>query len=163
MIKEVIKARKKSASWFSRQSGDTTSNDFEQSNHTHQHFIGVLENVLQILGRCGTSGKSQAGNADSEDPLSKITNLFEVLEIEADTEHTMTEPTEQPNPRPEVVFDEEASIEEAMWLIYCFFEDFNIARVHLRDLWTAYKNAEIDLIVVSLATNTVRFFSSHSF
>lgn len=155
MIKEVIKARKKSAGFFSRQSADTTTDDFEQSNHTHQHFIGVLESVLRILGRCGTSGKFQVDKANVEDPLSKVTNIFEFLEIEADTEHTMTEPTSKPGPRPEVIFDEERSADETLWLVYCFFEDFNTARQYLKNLWGAYKDDGIDLTAVALATNTV--------
>ena len=39
-------------------------------------------------------------------------------------------------------------------LVYCFFEDFNIAREYLKDLWTTYKHKAVDLYTVALATNT---------
>ena len=79
-----------------------------------------------------------------------------MLEIEADTEHTLTEPTESPpSSSPKVFYEEEPSVDETAWLIYCFFGGFNIARDHLKDLWTAYKYGAIDLTVVALATNTV--------
>jgi hypothetical protein len=39
-------------------------------------------------------------------------------------------------------------------LVYCFFEDFNIARDHLKDLWTTYKHGAVDLPAVALSTNT---------
>ncbi len=160
ILEEVIQARSKSARFFSRQSGDTTSQDFAESNATHQHFISVLEKVLEIMLGCeGAEEKSMkiesTGDADEEDPLEEVTNIFESLEIEADTEHTMTEPAERPVSRPKVLYKEEPSFEEIVWLIYCFFEDFNIAREHLKDSWTKYKYGDMDLAAVSLATNTV--------
>jgi hypothetical protein len=51
--------------------------------------------------------------------LEEITNIFDALEIEADAEHTMIEPTETtppPKARPNVVFEEERSGEKAIWL-----------------------------------------------
>jgi hypothetical protein len=156
-IKEVIQGRKKSARWFSRQSGDTTTSDFEESNKSHQHFIGILENVLTILRTCVSSDKARSEEEAADgDMLGGITNIFEALDIEPDTEHTMTEPTEPlPSAGTKIIYEEEPSIGETLWLIYCFFEDFNVAREHLKDLWTSYKHGAVDLTAVSLATNTV--------
>ncbi|TVY78229.1 hypothetical protein LSUE1_G004193 [Lachnellula suecica] len=161
MVAEVISARKKSARWFSRQAGDTISSDFEQSNQGHQHFIEVLENIQSILTKLqGPNAKSAAvqDDLDDKDPLDRISNMFHALEIEPDTEHTLTEP-EPSKPKPQkpntnVVFEEERSVEESLWLIYCFFEDFNIAREHLKDLWTTYKHGSLDLTTAALSTNT---------
>jgi hypothetical protein len=79
IIKEVISGRKKSARWFSRQAGDTTSTDFEESNLGHQHFIEILEKVLEILSRCDKSGKATTvvdnkdnSNDDEDDPLAPM-------------------------------------------------------------------------------------------
>lgn len=181
MIEEVIAGRKKSARWFSRQAGDTTSRDFEESNLGHQHFIEVLENVLSILIGLQepTSRPAPKKTSDESSLPDRITNLFDALEIEADTEHTMTEPTPSaPKAKKSnlnVVFEEERSMEETLWLgrqhsifktdpqrlyanhielVYCFFEDFNIARDHLKDLWTTYRHEAVDLPTVALATNT---------
>ncbi|TVY48092.1 hypothetical protein LOCC1_G002056 [Lachnellula occidentalis] len=161
MIEQVISGRKKSARWFSRQAGDTTNSDFEESNISHQHFIEVLENILSILlglQEPTTKPAAKKGGLDESDPLEQVTNIFEALEIEPDTEHTMTEPTPSaPKTQksiPDVVFEEERSMEETLWLIYCFFEDFNIAREHLKDLWTTYKHGAIDLSTAALSTNT---------
>jgi len=77
MVKEVIAGRKKSARWFSTHVRDTTSNDFEESNLGHRHFIAILENVLEILSRCegfekpGTVAESK-NNANDNDPLASM-------------------------------------------------------------------------------------------
>ncbi|TVY20665.1 hypothetical protein LARI1_G001186 [Lachnellula arida] len=160
MIEEVISGRRKSARWFSRQAGDTTNSDFEESNIGHQHFIEVLENVLSILVELQepTTKPAKKDGLDESDPLEQVTNIFAALEIEPDTEHTMTDPTpsapKAQKVSPNVVFEEERSTEETLWLIYCFFEDFNIAREHLKDLWTTYKRGKIDLPTAALSTNT---------
>ncbi|KAL2071993.1 hypothetical protein VTL71DRAFT_11336 [Oculimacula yallundae] len=161
MIEQVITGRKKSARWFSRQAGDTTSNDFEESNQSYQHFIEVLEKVLALLVNLQEPGSARpAGKVDpsgQEDPLENFTNMFATLEVEPDTEHTMTEPeVSLPEARKtrNVVFEEERSMDETLWLIYCFFEDFNNTREHLKDLWTTYKCGKIDLTTAALSTNT---------
>jgi len=45
-------------------------------------------------------------------------NIFEFLEIEADTEHTFTEPKVRTKPMgtPKIVYEEEPSTEETIWL-----------------------------------------------
>ena len=65
----------------------------------------------------------------------------------------MTDPVDSPG-KVKVRYEEEPSIEETAWLIYCFFEDFNVVRNHLKDLWTAYKNVDVDLTAAALSTNT---------
>ncbi|TVY35480.1 hypothetical protein LSUB1_G004598 [Lachnellula subtilissima] len=199
MIEQVISGRKKSARWFSRQAGDTTNSDFEESNIGHQHFIEVLENVLSILidlQEPTAKPATKKDGLDENDPLEQVINIFDALEIEPDTEHTMTEPTpsapKAQKASPNVVFEEERSTEETLWLsrrtsspppsilhciisaycaieeffvfeeilanrielVYCFFEDFNIARDHIKDLWTAYKRGVVDLPTAALSTNT---------
>lgn len=58
-------------------------------------------------------------DVDESDPLDLVTNIFDALEIEADTEHTMTEPTpsapKTQNPS-KVIFEEERSGGETLWL-----------------------------------------------
>lgn len=164
MLKEVIQVRKKSARFYKRESDDTTSQDFEESNITHQYFISVLEKVLEtLLASEGAEEKSMkiesTSDADEEDPFEEVTNIFEYLEIGVDTEHTLTEPTERPVSRPKVLYREEPNTEEIVWLIYCFFEDFNIAREHLKSSWIKYRDGSMDLAAVALATNTVCKFS----
>jgi hypothetical protein len=43
---------------------------------------------------------------------------------------------------------------DRFYLVYCFFEDFNRTRDHLKCLWTSYKHGAIDLTIVALSTNT---------
>jgi hypothetical protein len=84
MIEEVISGRRKSARWFSRQAGDTTISDFEESNLGHQHFIEVLENVLAILidlQEPSAKPAAKKDDLDESDPLDRVTNIFDALEI----------------------------------------------------------------------------------
>lgn len=156
--KQVIKGRQKQARMFIRPQ-DTASSDIQESNANHQHFIEVLEKVLKVLVRCSGSELPSVALVSvdkDEESLANFANVFDALEIEADTEHTLTEPTEHPaQTKHRVVFAEEPSTEEVAWLIYCFFEDFNITRELLKDMWTTYKSGNLDLTQVALATNTV--------
>ncbi|KAH8805514.1 hypothetical protein F5884DRAFT_448221 [Xylogone sp. PMI_703] len=153
LIKEVIKGRKKSARFFSQLPGDAWSTDFAESNATHQYFIEILESVLRILGGPGTGITPDFPKAENkDDAAAKAANLFELLEIEPDTEKTMTEPPDM-HPLRKVVYKEDPSSEELVWLLYCFFEDFNVAREHIKDLWTGYKHGQLDLLPIAVATN----------
>lgn len=157
MIEEVISGRKKCARFFAQQATVTTRGNFQGSNAGHQHFIGVLEKVLAILKTVQEPAeKLDAMDLDKSDPLDRVTNMFNALEVEPDTEHTMTDPAASGtgDRKANVAIEEEHSTEETLWLIYCFFEDFNIAREHLKDTWTGYKHGAIDLTTVALSTNT---------
>jgi len=123
MVEEVIAGRKKSARWFSRQANDTTSEDFEESNQGHQHFIGVLEKVLDILKHAqdpAVRPTAETDDLDESDPLDHVTNIFDGLEVDPDTEHTATVPTGSESKASKadlnVVFEEERSTEETLWL-----------------------------------------------
>ncbi|CAG8981259.1 hypothetical protein HYALB_00003857 [Hymenoscyphus albidus] len=140
---DVITGRKKCAQWFYLQANFTMHNKIKTSNKGHQHFIEVLEQVLAIL-------------KNTQEPLRKKTaesmnlnNIFDALDIEPDTEHTLTEPKlpkarDHKSSSPNISFESAESIEESYWL----------ARKHLRFLWTEYKRGASDLATVALLTNT---------
>lgn len=111
--------------------------------------------MLRILGSpsAGTpTDYSKDGNI--ADNVAQAANMFEVLEIEPDTEHTMTEPTNMHFPR-KVVYKEAPSREEFFWLLYCFFEDFNDVRWVIEDIWANYQGGKRDLLPAAAATNIV--------
>lgn len=117
MIEEVISGRKKAQRWFRLQL---------QADAGHKHFIGVLEDILEILKSIqGPSVKSATMDFGTSDPVDRITNIFNALEIETDTEHTMTEPKastareQKFKYSPNVVFEEDKSKEETLWLSKC--------------------------------------------
>ncbi|EPE36917.1 hypothetical protein GLAREA_09080 [Glarea lozoyensis ATCC 20868] len=157
MIEQVIAGRKKSARWFARQTTSSAHEQAHESNISHQYFIEVLETIRNILiSLQGSTTKPRTKKPETpEDPIEEITNIFEYLEMEPDTEHTMTEPGPAKESRCEKVNVkiEFLSYEDELWLIYCFFEDFNITRQHLKALWTSYKNGRVDLTTAALSTN----------
>lgn len=123
LTEEVIRARKKCARWFSQQAGDAKNSACEESNLSHQHFISVLESVLEVLVQLqepGTKSITRDENLDGSDPLEAVTNIFEALELEPDTEHTLAEPSpcvsEVKSPKHSAVLEEEHTEEETFWL-----------------------------------------------
>jgi hypothetical protein len=129
---------------FLSQSGDTTSSHFEESNAGHQHIIGVLENVREILRTCSGSRKHlvqpKAMIRMKMIRWHRLPTFLRCWRLKQIGSTPLTEPTQSPpTSSPKVFCEEEPSVDEMAWLIHCFFEDFNIARDHLKGLWTAYK------------------------
>jgi hypothetical protein len=96
MIDEVIVARKKFASWYSPKAVGDASSDINESNSGHQYFITILEKVFSVLTSVQQLAikptASRKGKEVDITPVEQNKNIFELLESEADTEHTMTEP-----------------------------------------------------------------------
>ncbi|KAG9243317.1 hypothetical protein BJ878DRAFT_124597 [Calycina marina] len=93
-------------------------------------------------------------------PLAPVENLSSHRRLGApktprqDPEHILTDPSPTSLPPSLVIYEEEPRADKTVWLIYCFFEDFNVVREHPKDLWMTYQVGEIRLIAVALATNT---------
>lgn len=161
LIKELIVLRQKAAKWLSIQIKDDTEESHENNGSSYEHHVRDIEQVLKILSDLEISEMKTLESQDSEneqDPLEKITTIFGALEIEGDTKRFITgrlKTIQQvPGSHPFVFYEEKRGGEATLWLIYCFFEDFNVAREHLKSIWTACKHGFLDLPTVALSTNT---------
>jgi hypothetical protein len=180
LIRSAIELRKRCAEWFQN---NGANEELEVDNLTHSHFIGVLEEVLHILepnsvsdgtnstheGRHSeskTTSQNIAG-AKSETGLDKLTNLYDVLSIEsnalddatptADTatsaKNIVSSKTTPPT-LPKKLYEVESTDEDLIFAFYCFFYDLHELRKFLLKLWIRYKDRSLDLMSVSVTTNT---------
>lgn len=85
----------------------------------------------------GPDAKPSTKKADLNESVDQVTNIFDLLDIEPDTEHTMTEATPSAtkarNISQNVVFEEEHSSEETYWLSRypgCFNTPSSYARLN---------------------------------
>jgi hypothetical protein len=122
MIEQVIAGRRKSARCFSTQAFPTDDSNLEESNNGHQYFIEVLEQLRDTLVNLQEPIARPAAKKaaeDQKDPIDEIKNIFALLEIEPDTEHTLTEPKARAHkPRKSdfnVEFEQARSAEEGLW------------------------------------------------
>lgn len=169
----AIGARKRCASWFQKQANNDDA--VQESNRMHSHFIGVLEKTLLALRpRCPPdTAKNPLMNAAENHALSsgapipsELNNIFEALELEEPSEAMQEQfslPRDSPPPvkaakgsneQYEVEFEAEDLEQEMFFAAYCLFADLNHIRAFIQDLWSKYDRGTLDLITVSVTTNT---------
>ena len=171
LAKRAIAARKRCTEWFA---GKTTDDEgVRESNRKHGYFIGILEETLSTLRpRCPpetiddtlmkAADEAEAGDAD---PL-KLSNMFSALTLEKTRKEdqnleiplqplpaTAKGKPGQEKPRQYQVTCSK-SAEETFFATYCFFDDLNKLRRLLRELWLKYDQGELNVITVSVITNT---------
>ena len=101
-----------------------------------------------------------------ESEMDKLTNIYDVLSIDEDAfdnyaETPVTTTAAQKDalfqttpPPPRKTYEMERTEEEFVFAISCLLSDLNELRKFLRTLWLQYKDGTLDLITVSLTTNT---------
>ncbi|KAF8853740.1 hypothetical protein BDZ45DRAFT_66911 [Acephala macrosclerotiorum] len=153
-LQSVIQKRKKCAEWYSQIGGDQT---LQRGNETHAYFVEVLEEVFDILVAKTTAQVSPSNNA-SEATRASFANSFSNLTVEdtfqEDDSVDVPSPTEEARPMPKVKYEAEYSRHEWLFEVYCFYSDFNEVRECIRDLWLDFKAYKIDLMNVSIVTDT---------
>ncbi|TGO24075.1 hypothetical protein BPAE_0113g00320 [Botrytis paeoniae] len=165
---KAIHARQRCADWF-----ESCKFGNQSSNKGHQHFIGLLQDILSALdqGRndrshqnstevpCKTSRKSH----DTESSWTETFNRFQNLEIEdcleEDSEVENDKDSSEPNADTPDTSDtcelEEEPLEMKMsMMIYYFFEDLHRIQNFLHGIWKRYKDKTLDLLSATLITNT---------
>ena len=173
MISRAIALRKQCSAWFHKHAKGES-----RVNRAHTHFVVVLEEVLHILKAhpSDPAGASQeqkeASNGKPVDEVEALENRFAVLDLEEAEESEKEEKeggeasASPPNPpaeasqKPDVdVYDdaeddEEGKREEAIFAVYCLFEDMRKLRDFIKQIWQDYKQEKVDLISAALTTNT---------
>ena len=179
LLRSAIALRKRCAKWFQN---NGANEELEADNLQHSHFIGVLEEVLHTLepnsvsdstnsahkgmhSQSKTTSQNIAG-AKSETELDILTNLYDVLSIEenaldeqptADTatsaKNVASSKTTPPTP-PKKLYEVEPTDEDLIFAFFCFFYDLHELRKFLLTLWIRYRDRSLDLMSVSVTTNT---------
>ena len=172
LICSAISLRKHCATWFQK---TEANEELENDNASHSHFIRVLERVLQILepnlasqSTSSAQERMHSRKVDTgvESEMDKLTNIYDVLSIDEDAfddsaETPVTTTTVQKDasrqttpPTPRKTYEMEPTEEEFVFAFSCFLSDLKELRKFLRTLWLQYKDGTLDLITVSVTTNT---------
>lgn len=123
----------------------------------HAHMISTLESVRKILHpimpalvKSQTSGSTIPSEQDADSNRFRHLTLDESAEsVEMHETRRDTAPTAQ-----KFTADVGASKQEAKFAAACFYCDLHQMRQYLSSLWSDYKGRKVDLVPVSLATNT---------
>ncbi|KAM0797735.1 hypothetical protein BDR22DRAFT_431292 [Usnea florida] len=170
-LNRAIKLRQQHNERSRGQTGSGLSTDVEDSNESHSHFLGILENVREILQ--GLMPSEMHGNLLSQ-PTStpswqegsgtcgktQISNIFEHLHIHEPSQEFLDAPDVEraisADAAGEPMYEAEklCDIEEQYTASHCFFQDVKNIRFFLRQLWTSYKDGGLNLVSVSITTNT---------
>ena len=172
LICSAISLRKHCATWFQK---IEANEELENDNASHSHFISVLERVLQILepnlasqSTSSAQERMHSRKVDTgvESEMDKLTNIYDVLSIDenafddsAETPVTTTaaqkDASRQTTPSPpRKTYEMERTEEEYFFAFSCLLSDLTELRKFLRTLWLQYKDGTLDLITVSVTTNT---------
>ena len=161
-VSRAVAARRKSNDYFKA----SEESDLEAGDG-HEHFIGVLEEVYDILRLRCTSGVAADRPAQpqlhgtpigSATETAKLENLFENLHVEEPSEEFLSAPDVALEAKPEPAINYQAEPMEGRQKLYfasySLFTDIDQLLGYLRELWVRYKDGELDLITASITSNT---------
>jgi hypothetical protein len=177
LLNSAITLRKRCAGWF--QTKTARKDLLHERLDGHAHFISVLEQVRQILepssapdtaesAREGTQHENTAQTGPAAEPTSAQTNPYDLLYLDDDASESVqtseipvpvlnaarVQTTPSPERKVTYELDNPTSNEETYFALFCFFDDLNQLRDFLHELWSDYKAGKVDLITVSVTTNT---------
>lgn len=136
--------------------------DTQGSNETHQHFIGVLQEVAAVLSPCVCSHKTTNDEKSTKSDGPALDNQFSELHVEegmqAEEEEDIALPTPTgPANTPTTIrrhFAPQPTFFDAITTAFGFLVEVYHFRQDIRDIWTSYRELKVDLVVASVATNT---------
>ncbi|KAI5365843.1 hypothetical protein Slin14017_G034830 [Septoria linicola] len=150
--KDVIRGRRAAAEWYRGLTGQETLN----SNRTHRHFLGVIEEAFELL-RIEHRARQPKRKKKVELPTdsSDLGNVFAQLQVEETTHASKSTPSRVRTPRhqagpparsePETMPETE-SMEEKLFAIWCHFKDLFEIRVQSRETWKQYYNGDVSFL-----------------
>ncbi|KAI0469205.1 hypothetical protein F4859DRAFT_505520 [Xylaria cf. heliscus] len=127
----------------------------ELSDAKHQHFIGVLEKVREVLTPfMPTPVPTQNASTDE-----KMSNRFAGLAVYEPSQEFLDAPVPE---RPVKTGDDDAiyeaetetTFEHAIFALTNVINDMNRVRAHIRWIWSNYKAGVFELTAAAIATNT---------
>ncbi|KAH8160802.1 hypothetical protein CIB48_g7438 [Xylaria polymorpha] len=127
----------------------------ELSDAKHQHFIGVLERVREVLTPFMPAPVANK-SASTDD---KLSNRFAGLAVYEPSQEFLDAPvpdrpakTEGDNDVYEA--ETETTFEHAIFVLSHVIDDMNRVRAHIQWIWSNYKINAFDLAAAAIATNT---------
>lgn len=157
----ALTVRKKFANWFATNKGEHEED--VRGNRSHQYFNHWLEELLLALKPCedALTAKEKSSPAAVPNHDLDINNLFTELDIEepsleeASNEEAVADQTTSPSREGNSLKYTLKDNEEERYIgIFCLYEDLNRLRREIIRMWTLYKLGKVDLVSVSLATNS---------
>ncbi|CAK1366228.1 unnamed protein product [Cercospora beticola] len=148
LIKYTISMRKHAATFFSKMAFNAGNDELLKSNASHQYFIEILEQVLNILDPSNQKDKDISDEVD-------LPNTFSALTVEEPTSEG-TAPPELPEQRAnvDVSYEPEADDFDNAFAVFSFFEDLNSIREFISGVWVDYANGQLDLMSAAVTTDT---------
>jgi hypothetical protein len=149
-IKNVIALRTEAGVTLAKLTGRPSN---EASDASHQHFVSVLEQVLEVLAP-QVSGTETQSSADT-----KLANTFEALQVEetllslGDTEASSSKKKSKASPAHEYEI-EDSSADESLLAILGFLKDYEGIERMVKEAWKHYRDGSLDLMAASVTTDT---------
>jgi hypothetical protein len=151
---------------FSKKLEEAGRNIDQASDSRHNFFVTVLERVresLKPLMKTDALDLSSIKNAipktdGNRTRQSELRNIFEVLDVYEPSAEFLAAPDVVPPPKPtELEYTVEVSTDSVMdacIAMTMLMDDFSRLRAEIAHLWARHNEGELDLITVSVATDT---------
>ncbi|KAF9878649.1 ank-repeat protein mbp1 [Colletotrichum karsti] len=126
------------------------------SDLSHAHFVGVLDEVREVLRPQMTPEAAQASNEKSDN----LKNRFEGLSIDEPSEAFLNAPDVA---RPQVVYEAESTMSErdAVFFLGLVLQDLVQIRLSIKGIWMKYAMEEYELVAAGVASNTALDLARH--
>ncbi|KAG4028318.1 hypothetical protein MFRU_022g00380 [Monilinia fructicola] len=160
VAERAIHARKRFLKWFQK-----AQSEEEEVNASHEHFIGVLETILDILTPCYESNKKKHGKAGTGPKVKGNpdipSNIFEMLDVDDIADEDLNTP--ELKPRRAKAVPKSTSLEtyeldtdpevDVPFIAFCFFEDLHRIQEFLKETWKSHATGDLDIGTAYLLTN----------
>ena len=167
VLDRVITVRKRHSLWFSGAKADTK----RDLNHEdgHEYFIGVLENVREVLSPYfervydSASPKDGPPSVDEELPISNLFANLEVYDVDETDELINRNIPEtianqkgdsQDGMQPIEYRIADSEWEDAVFAAHLVFKELSKLQEYIHEIWYDYGHEKIDLIAAAITTNS---------
>ncbi len=180
LILQIIKMRGSVSLYYNMQSRSRPDDSrLREANEKHIYFISRLEDVLRILETVAESSASvlvqpqgplETSREQAKKPsMDDLSNRFNALEVEEpiglELDANPLIPSQRlgkskPEQDRKVVYDaSESEDTELDFAVFCLFNDLRRMRTFLGQNWQDYKSGKLDLMTVSVLTNSAFGFA----
>ena len=138
-LDRAITLRRRASDSYRKVASNDRASKVKVEDQAHFHFIQVLQDVRRVLQEQRSFFRPDMQN-----------ECYLIGEQQADIETT----GECSSERLDFKLEVDSELEEKLVKIVCLVDDFQEFRCYIQQLWTQYKEGSIDLVCVSLATNS---------
>ena len=137
--------------------GERISRNCKEADEGHTFFITILKRVRDILSpqMPPTPASCQESRPG---PKGESSKRFNGLEVEEPSEEFLRAPStvsKWPDPQASLRYEaERAGLDEALFAVFLILEDYDKSYTLVCESWQGYREGTLDLVSVSLMTNT---------